>query len=354
MPDNAFINTRPVFRVNGRARDDLAEALTALVVNQPLHGCAHAELTVTNWGTAEGERNPSFLFTDIGLGAELEISMGNPARQIFKGEITALEEQYGEGSPTLALLLQDKLHRLARSRQNRSYEEQTPDEIVQSIAREAGMQTDVQVSSINDTWHQLNESDLAFLLRLLGRFDIALRLDGDTLRARAEEPDAEPVELSAQDSALKIHLLADLNHQPLTTKVQGYNTGTDEAVDHTSEQLSPAPEGQTAAQVLGELGWPGGEVVPHPFARSQAEASDYANAHFRRQAKRFVQGDIVCQGEPTLKSGREINLNGVSPRLRGLYKIVHCSHRFDGQSGYETHLKVNRADWDAASGSATA
>ncbi|GGO76221.1 hypothetical protein GCM10011348_02910 [Marinobacterium nitratireducens] len=349
MPDNAFINSRPVVRVDGERRDDLVEALTGLVVNLPLHGCAHAELTLTNWGTPEGASTPAWVFDDIALGAELEIDMGQPDPvRIFKGEVTAIEEQYGEGAPTLALLLQDRLHRLARARQNRSYEEYSPDEIVRAIAAEAGLRADVQVSGVNDSWHQLNESDLAFLLRLLGRFDIALRLEDDTLRARPEEPDSAPVELSAQDSALRVRLIADLNHQPRASRSQGYSVATAEAVEHSSERLSPAPEATSAADTLSRLGWPGDETVPHPFARSQAEADAYAQAHFHRMAKRFVQGDIVCQGEPTLKSGREILLSGVSPRLRGTYQVVHCSHRFDSSTGYETHLKVNRADWSPA------
>ena len=350
MPDNAFINSRPVITIAGEQRDDLTDALTGLVVNLPLHGCAHGELTLTNWGTPAGGQTPAYVLDDLALGDELEIAMGQPDPEtIFKGEITAIEEQYGEGAPTLSLLLQDKLHRLGRSRQNRSYEEHTPDDIVSAIASEAGLQSDVQVSNINDTWHQLNESDLAFLLRLLGRFDIALRLDGDTLRARPEEPDSEPVALSAQDSALEVRLIVDLNHQPLTSQSQGYNVATAEAVDHNSDTLTPAADGTAAAATLSELDWPGAEVVPHPFARSQAEAEAYANAHFKRMAKRFVQGDIVCQGESGLKSGREIELSGVSPRLRGIYQIVHCSHRFDSQSGFETHLKVNKADWSPAS-----
>jgi len=346
MTDSSFISTRPVLTLDGQRRDDLSEALTGMVVNLPLHGCSHAELTLTNWGTPEGGRNPAYLFNDINLGAELEIKMGMPpGTQIFKGEITAVEEQYGEGAPNLTLLLQDKLHLMGRSRQNRMYEEQTPDDIVQAVASEAGLQADVQVSNINATWHQLNESDLAFLLRLLGRFDIGLRMDGDTLRAKPEEPDPEPMELSAQDSALKVRLIVDLNHQPLSSEVQGYNAAVADSVNHTSDSLTPAPTGTSASATLAELGWPGNEVVPHPSARSQAEAEAYAASHFRRQAKRFIQGEIICQGEPTLKSGREIDLTGVSPRLRGIYQVVHCSHRFDGQSGYETHIKVNKADW---------
>lgn len=350
MTEDAFISTRPSFKIEGNTREDLQESITGMVVNLPLHGCAHAELTLTNWGVPEGGQGPDYVFNDIGLGAEIEIEMGQPnPTVIFNGEITAIEEQYGDGAPTLALLLQDKLHWLARVRQNRSYEEQSPDDIVQAIASEAGVRADVQVSSINDTWHQLNESDLAFLMRLLGRFDIALRMDGGSLRAKPEQPDSNPIEISAQDSALQVRLIVDLNQQPLSSSAQGYNVGTAQAVEHTSERMTPAPSATSAATNLGQLGWPGEEVIPHPFARSQGEADSYADAHFRRQAKRFVQGDIVCQGEPTLKSGREVNLSGVSPRLRGTYQIVHCSHRFDNQTGFETHLKVNKADWSPVS-----
>jgi phage protein D len=346
MTQDAFVSTRPTFQVDGQAREDLQESLTGMVINLPLHGCAHAEITLTNWGTPEGQNDPDFIFANIGLGAEIDIQMGEgQPLSLFKGDVTAIEEQYGDGAPTLAILLQDKLHRLARSRQNRAYEDYSPDDIVQAIASAAGLQADAQVSTITDTWHQINESDLAFLMRLLGHFDIGLRLDGNSLRAKPEQADPSPIQVDAQDSALLVRLTVDLNHQPLSSTVQGYNAGTAEAVDHNHDSLTPAPRATSATAALRQLSWPGDEVMPHPFARSQAEAEAYASAHFKRQAKRFVSGDIVCQGEAALKSGREIELSGVSPRLQGIYQIVHCAHRFDNQTGFETHLKVNKADW---------
>lgn len=349
MAQDAFTSTRPGIKLDGETRSDLQEALTGMVINLPLNGCAHAELTLTNWGTPDGEDAPDYLFSGIGLGASLRIEMGEASTRLFEGEITAVEEQYGEGAPTIALLLQDALHRLARRRQSRSYEDYSPDEIVRALAGDAGLKTDVQLSSLTDSWHQLNESDLAFLQRLTARFDIGLRLQDGMIRARPEEPDPDPVVLDAQDSALSVKLMVDLNHQPLSSRVQGYNPGTAEAVEHDSDSLAPEPPATDAASTLRELGWEGAEVVPQPVARSQAEAEAYASAHFHRQAKRFVQGDIVCQGEAELTSGREIRLEGVSPRLTGLYQVVHCVHRFDNQQGYQTHLKVNRADWSPAS-----
>lgn len=347
MTDNAFISTRPVFNVDGQERPGLGESLTGMVVNLPLNGCAHAELHVTNWGLEQDGREPDFLFTDIGLGSAMEILMpqGEETVTLFKGEVTGLEERYGEGAPALVLLLQDKLHRLARARNSRRFEEQSPDDIIQSIAGEAGLQADANASAITGNWHQINESDLAFLIRLLDRFDIAVRLEDDILRARPEEPDSQPVQLDAQDSALHVRLLADLNHQPSSTRVLGYNPATAEETDHEATALSPAPADTTAADTLNQLGWPGAEVVPQPFARTSAEAEASAQAHFHRMGKRFIYGDITCQGEPALRSGREIELEGVSPRLCGTYQVVHCVHRFDNATGFDTHLKVHRPDW---------
>jgi len=346
MADDAFINTRPRLKIDGEDRADLQDALNAMVVNLPLHGCAHGELHLTNWGTPEGGQAPDFILNDIPLGAAVEVQMGEDSpTTLFKGEITALEERCGEGAPTLVLLVQDKLHRLARARHSRVFEDQSPDALVQSIAGESGLRADVSLSTLSADWHQLNESDLAFLLRLAGRFDIAVRLVGDTLRVKAEEPDAAPISLSPQDSALKVRLIADLNHQPARSAVHGYNLADDASADFTADRLSPPPPGRGASATLNELGWPSEETVAQPFARSSGEAESYARAHLRRMGKRFVHGEIVCQGERGLTTGREIDLQGVSPRLRGVYQIVHCVHRFDNVSGYETHLAVNRAGW---------
>lgn len=345
----SFSSTRPSLTVDGRSRPDLQDALGSLVVNLPLSGMAHAELELTNVGLRPGGTSPDFVFQDIDLGAAVEIRVGDAdsGETVFSGEVTGIEERYGDGAPRLYLLLQDKLHRLARSRRSRMYEDQSPNDILQSIASEAGLSADASVSSDTATYHQLNESDLAFLLRLTGRFDCALRLSGDVILARPEEQDPSPIALDAQDSALKVRILADLNHQPLQSRVLGFNAGAGEVVDASADSLRNPPAGATAANKLGELGWDGNEIVPQPFARTHGEAQAFAEGHFRRLARRFVSGDLQCLGEPSLRSGREIELTGVSSRLRGTYQVSHCVHRFDGSRGYETHIKVHRGGLEA-------
>lgn len=347
MTDPVFTSARPSFRLNGNRRADLEPLLLALLIDLPLHGSAHGEVRFTNWGIRDSASTPDFVLEDIALGDELEILVGedNPAT-LFKGEITALEEGYGNSTaPTLVLLVQDKLHRLARRRQSRSYEDQSATDVVRRLAADAGLQADVNLPGLTATWHQLNESDLAFLLRLAGRFATGARLNGTGLRVRPEESDPDPLPLCLGDRLLRTRLIADLNHQPARTRVAGYNLADDTATDHSSSRLDPAPAGTSAIDTLNHLGWTSDEIVPQPFARSSAEAEALASAHLRRQGERFLSGELVCSGEPRLGPGREIDLSGVSPRLCGRYRVVHCVHRFDNENGFETHLSVQRGGW---------
>lgn len=342
----AFINARPRFKVDGLDEAALAEAAKDVLIQQPLNGRAHAELRLINWGRRENAADPGFILQHIQHGAEIEIKIGEDNQQpLFAGDITAIEERYGDGAPQLVILAEDKMHLLARHRYSRSFSEQSLDQVIQSLAEDAGLTADVQVDSGTADWHQLNESNLAFMQRLLAPYDIAARLENGALRVKAEQVDAAPATLSPQDGTEYLRIIADLNGQPAATKVASYNLAQDEAVSSESDSLDDAPAGTTSAELLAGLSWPGDAYFPHPYAQKQQQSERWANAMFKRRAKAFLHGDAVCVGIPECRPGREIELTDVSDRLRGRYQIVHCSHRFDSANGYRTHLKLNRADW---------
>lgn len=345
MDEQPLINARPRIQVDGDDRPDLSEQLDSLLIQLPWHGSASAELSVTNWGLPEDGAQPTWLFSEIGLGARVTISFGNPPTTVFDGEVTGVEEHYGQAAPALTLLLQDRLHHMARHRQTRCHEDRNPDDLLSSLAGDSGLEADIEVSGLNADWHQLNESDLAFALRLCQRFDIGLRLDRGTLRAMPEEPDPEPITLSPGNGALRIRLLADLNHQYQSSGVTGYNPATAESLEATGDQPGQSGRGSTARDTLADLGWDSHDTLPHPLARNQSEAEAYATAGFRRQARRFLRGQLECMGEASLKPGREIRLEGISPRMAGLWQVGPCQHTFDNRTGFRTHARIQRAHW---------
>ena len=342
----AFVSARPRLRIDGSTLPALGEAALALSVHLPASGMASAELRVINWLPGDAGA-PDFAFQQLRLGSRLEILLGETGDSaVFSGDITALEERYGDGAPQLVILAEDALHKLARSRASRVFENQGLGEVVRAIAGEAGLQADVDVDAGSADWLQHNESHLAFLLRLLGPHGISLRMQDGRLRARAEEADAKPVRVDPAANARRVRIVADLNRQPREVLAKGHNLAADADANGSSSALAPSPSGRTAAATLAELGWDGRSPRPHPYPRSQAEADSLARGAFQRDAQRFLHGEIVCTGTPELGAGRELELAGVSPRLAGRYRITECWHHFDNTQGLSTRLRVERPDWN--------
>jgi phage protein D len=219
--------------------------------------------------------------------------------------------------------------------------------VLRSLANEAGLQNDIQVSTQTADWHQFNESNLAFMLRLLAPYDLAMRYQQGQLIIKPEQADSNPLRMSPQDGIEYLRLIADLNGQPTATQTKGFDLAADDATESQTDALQPSTAGTSSAELLNQLGWPGHAYFPQPFAKTQSEAEKWAAAAFRSRAKAFLSGDAVCNGDVELRVGREIELTDVSERLRGRYQIVHCSHRFDASQGFRSILKLNRADWSS-------
>ena len=345
MTDSApYVSPRPALRLNGTPNDDMRGALLDVAVRAPEHGMASAEVRLVNWGS-QASGPTSFLFDKVALGDKLEIAFGLAQQKtVFKGEITGIEERYGDGVPQLVLLAEDALHSLARHRASRTFEQRSPNAIVQMLASDAGLQADAKLSDTPGDYNQLNESDLHFLRRLAARYAAAPRVVGGTLTCRKREALPSPVTLDAGDTLKRLRVVADLMRQPIKATVQGQDLTAGSAISATGTTLLVPAQGKTAATALQGLGWDGDEIFVLPAPATQAEATDYANAVFDARGRRFLHGDLVCIGNPDVMVGGAVSLTGVSQRLAGTYAVVACAHLFDESAGYQTYARIERAD----------
>ncbi|MEJ2307791.1 MAG: contractile injection system protein, VgrG/Pvc8 family [Gammaproteobacteria bacterium] len=338
-------NARPILLHQDRVQEDMMAAVHQLQVTLPASGRGNAEIILVNWGD-RGE-GPDFQWQQMALGDAFSIAFYDEEQVVFSGEITAIEERYGLGTPQLVLLVEDSMHRLAKSRRSRAFEEMSPDDVISEIANTHGIRADVQISSGSGDWYQINETDYNFLQRIVVRWDLAARIvDGDTLRIRPEEATPDPMRVSPQANALEVRIIADLNHRFQSTGIRGWNFSSGEQIEDQADALQPAPGGTVATDLLDDLGWSEEEWLGAPHPRTPDEAREWSAAAFRRQARHFVHGEILMQGSPELKTGSEIELEEVSDRISGRYRVVNLCHRFDSASGFVSHLRVERPDWN--------
>lgn len=339
----SFVASVPTVRVNGAADPTMPTALQDVSVRQPAAGMASAELRLVNWGTRP-QGGPGFLFDALRLGDAVDIAFGTAAlKTVFTGEITAIEERYGEGAPLLVVLAEDRLHRLSRIRAARVFADRSPDDIARTIAGDAGLGADVNLSAAPGTTVQLNESDLAFLRRLCALHGAAPRVTGGTLICRRREPGAAPIRLDANDTVRHVRIMADLARQPRAATLAGVDLSSGQAITARSATPTVPAPGTTAATALAGVGWGGDEAFAHPAPASQAEADAWAAAAFDGAARRFLRGDIVCDGIPDIVVGATVALVGVSARVAGDYAVCAAAHLFDRARGYETYARLERA-----------
>jgi uncharacterized protein len=345
MLDSApYVSSRPAITLDGAVNDDMASSLLDVAVRAPETGMASAELRLVNWGN-QASGPIGFMFNQVALGAKIEIAFGlTQQKTLFKGDITAIEERYGDGVPQIVLLAEDALHRLARHRVSRAFEQQSPNAIVATLAAEAGLQADAKLSDTSGEYYQLNESDLHFLRRLAARYAAWPRVVDTTLTCRKRETPPQPVALDAGDTLKRLRVIADLAQQPIQTTVQGQDLTAGQSISATGTTLLVPASGPTAATSLRGLGWDGDESFMFPAPATQAEATDYANAALDARGRRFLHGDLVCIGNPDVTVGAAVSLTGVSQRLAGIFAVVACAHVFDESSGYQTYARIERAD----------
>jgi len=347
MPDDSvsIANVRPLLSLGGEERADLTAAVHGLVVQLPVSGRAHAELTLVNWGRRDDETG--FQWLDIALGDTLAVSFLASGTKVFEGEVTAIEERYGAGAPRLVLLAEDPLHRLAKRRRSRVFEDQSADDVLSTLAGDHNLPADVSVSSNSGRWHQLNETDLNFMQRLCAAWAVPARIVDGQLRIRADEDDPSPVEVSPQVNADEIRIIADLNHQAPSSGLRGWDFASGDPIDDESDRLQPAADGETASDVLSSLGWGEAEWLARPLPHNADQARDWSAAAFARQAGRFLYGELLLRGDPALRPGSEVNLSQVSSRLQGRYRLTQVQHRFDSENGFVSHCRVARPAWNA-------
>jgi uncharacterized protein len=346
MLDGApYVSSRPAITINGAANDDMVSSLLDVAVRAPETGMASAELRLVNWGN-QASGPIGFMFNQVTLGTKIEIAFGlaQPKKALFKGEITGIEERYGDGVPQIVLLAEDALHRLARHRVSRAFDQQSPNAIVTILAKDAGLQADAKLSDTPGDYYQLNESDLHFLRRLAARYAASPRVVDTTLTCRKREKPPQPVTLDAGDTLKRLRVIADLARQPIQTTVQGQDLTAGQAISATGTTLLVPASGPTAATSLRALGWKGDESFTFPAPATQAEATDYANAALDARGRRFLHGDLVCIGNPDVTVGAAVSLTGVSQRLAGTFAVVACAHVFDESTGYQTYARIERAD----------
>jgi phage protein D len=337
-----IFSARPTIAIDGAPVERLTSGLISMVVNESIEGLASLELRISNF--ASNERGAGLAFdagSELALGAGITVDAGplGAQQRIFEGRISALEAVAGEREPpALIVRAEDKLVAARLARRTRIYTDMSLDDLARQIGQNLGLNVDTRdLPRVTGTFAQFNESDLAFLRRVLARYDCTLRIDGRSVLVSSRLASGAAIDLALGSQLRHAHVAADLAHQCTEVTASGWDAGQGSAFTAraTGTRLG-AGRGISGADVLRRTFGERSEHVGALACVDSAEANALTQAAFDQRARRFVTARCSVEGNPRVRAGTIVALRGLGTRFDNSYEVVDCSHRFDLNEGYQT------------------
>jgi Bacteriophage probable baseplate hub protein len=303
---------------------------------------------------------------------KLELALGyapDPLEDIFKGEVTGLNVSFPSGGmPTMTLVAHDYLNRLAQGTASRGFGP-LADALVAIILSAENLlipMIDPAILTVSTALTVVNiifggsglkqggngdgESDLEMLKRIAATYDADFWVEGDTLYLSRFMKEYTPrltltwgeslIDFSPRISTVGqvagVSMRFTLREIPLSFLVTIFWD-----FDRESIGISIVP-GEAAA---GAKAFSGASltIIDKPI-KSPADIANSAlqiYSKLREKLNNRLTGTATAIGNPQIRAGAIIQLDGLGPDFSGNYRVSTATHTIDG-SGYRTSFEVRK------------
>lgn len=343
MPDQQMQDQCHVLVNNEAAPDEALRGLMHVAVEQGLHLPTVCSLRIQDddLSLVDGQT------FSVGRPLKVEMGTGNELRPVFDGEIVALELQpTPAGTLTTVVRAADKSHRLHRGRQTRSFVQVTDSDIATRIAREVGLQPDVEATSeVYDYVLQDNQTNYEFLRQRAERIGFAFWVSDGRLRFRRPSADPpSPITLEWGRTLTHFHPVLSAGRQVSEVTVRGWDPQAKRAIVGRATRARGVPEigerrggGDLARDAFGEAK----SITVNRPVRTQGEADALAQAICDELGSAFVRAEGTAAGNSDIAPGKVLDIRNVGERFSGRYLVTQAVHLLDNRSGgYRTEFVV--------------
>jgi phage protein D/phage baseplate assembly protein gpV len=273
---------------------------------------------------------------------------------LISGEVTALEAEYDAGGTFTVIRGYDQTHRFFRGRRTASYQQMTASDIATKIAQRAKLQIGevTATTTVFDHYSQAGQTDWEVLSALAraNNLEIAVREGKFSFTSPTVASKAPPAGGGASTDPLVLELGKDLLRfrsiltsagQVGNVEVRGWDVATKNALTATEAAETkrielPTVTPKALAKTFGDPTYVATDV---PY-RTQAEVDEAAKALADEVASAFAEFEGTARGNPKLRAGAAVSIDGLGEPFDGKYTITTSRHRFDPLTGYTTSFSV--------------
>ena len=271
-----------------------------------------------------------------GTAVKVEFGFAHQLKKVFEGEVVALEPQFRRDlPPSLRVICQESLHRLALSQMTRAYNNVDDGEIVKKIATEHGLSGQAPAGTKQHVL-QGNVTDAVFLRRLASTHGNHLRIEGKKLII-GPPPRGAQVILGPGDGIKKLKVHIKSNSQVSEVSAHGWDPVQKREIVATAR-----PQGQVG-QGARQHGKGSLAIAGHGDRPADvATAEKMAQGRLRRIAERFatLAGEVI--GDARLLPGASVELEKMGADIDGTWRVDKALHQFS-KHGYFVSFRASCA-----------
>lgn len=360
MPKKSLYLSEPKIQIEGQPPSpELIKDLLQITVEESLHLPAMFTLVIHNSyiPTSDRPQNEPWRHEQLfKIGKKVKVGFTSSTTQdnnfqdevekiLIEGEITAMEVHFNEKSEAHIIVRgYDISHRLHRGRYNRSFLNKTDSDIVKKVVQEIGIKLGniESTSEVHKYVFQENQTNMEFLRERAARIGFELFVTEDKINfCKPKNQESLPLKWLVDISKFSTRVTSA--EQVSSVEVRGWDYTQKRLISQTVNKEKQVTEtgnklGSSTSTAFPNLKSPKMTVVNKPVA-SEKQAKAMAQALCDELGGEFVYADAKAAGNPEIRPGRVINLEGMGDRYSGKYYVTETRHFFN-QRVYETDFSV--------------
>jgi phage protein D len=284
----------------------------------------------------------------LSVGRALEVLYAPPGGRaptsVFSGRIESIELDLLPAGAVLAATAYEPAFVLHQRRRTQVFQDVTSGDIAEQLIGDAGLHAAVTTTPDCEIVHpfvlQSEESDWQLLWRLADAIGYEVVGEGKLVRFAPAGTSApgSPLVLSAPQQLISFRPRITAAQQIDGVEVRGWDPGSAEAIVAEESPTSPESTPGIARADVAAVSEAGTWTVGDRTVLSQGEASALAASLAARLANSWAEAEGVAIGDPRLRAGCKVQIEGVGSRFGGVYAVSAATHVLVGGRGYETQF----------------